>query len=79
MRDALAGWLPRAWAEAVAVPLAAQLACTPLVAGLSGQVSLVAVAANNVNATVSTARIALLRRNTRKPWPPSSSETSTCT
>jgi competence protein ComEC len=45
-RDALARWLPRAVAEAVAVPAAAQLACTPLVAAISGQVSLVAVAAN---------------------------------
>lgn len=45
-RDALARWLPRWVAEAVAVPTAAQLACTPVVAGLSGQVSLVAVAAN---------------------------------
>ncbi len=45
-RDALAGWLPRWVAEAVAVPAAAQLACTPVVAALSGQVSLVAVAAN---------------------------------
>lgn len=35
-------WLP----VAVLVPLAAQVACTPLVAALSGQVSLVAVAAN---------------------------------
>jgi competence protein ComEC len=46
LRDALAGWLPRPLAEAVAVPLAAQLACTPVVAALSGEVSLVAVAAN---------------------------------
>jgi len=45
-RDALATWLPRWLAEAVAVPLAAQLACTPLVAAISGQVSLVALAAN---------------------------------
>ncbi len=45
-RDALATWLPRWIAEAVAVPAAAQLACTPLVAAISGQVSLVAVAAN---------------------------------
>nr|WP_179665564.1 ComEC/Rec2 family competence protein [Nocardioides panaciterrulae] len=45
-RDALACWLPRWIAEAVAVPAAAQLACTPLVAAISGQVSLVAVAAN---------------------------------
>jgi competence protein ComEC len=45
-RDALAGWVPRWLAEAVAVPLAAQLACTPVVAAISDQVSLVAVAAN---------------------------------
>ena len=45
-RDALAQWLPRWLAEAVAVPAAAQLACTPVIAVLSGQVSLVAVAAN---------------------------------
>ena len=42
-RDRLMRWLPRWVAEAVAVPLAAQLACTPLVAAISGQVSLVAV------------------------------------
>ncbi len=46
LRDALAAWLPRPLAEAVAVPLAAQLACTPVVAAISGQVSLVAVGAN---------------------------------
>jgi competence protein ComEC len=46
LRDALARWLPRWAAEAIAVPTAAQLACTPLVAALSGQVSLVAVVAN---------------------------------
>ena len=45
-RDALARWLPRWLAEAIAVPAAAQLACTPLVAAISGQVSLVAVVAN---------------------------------
>jgi competence protein ComEC len=43
---ALARWLPRGVAEAVAVPTAAQLACTPVIAGLSGQVSLVAIGAN---------------------------------
>ncbi|HET6166059.1 MAG TPA: ComEC/Rec2 family competence protein, partial [Marmoricola sp.] len=47
-RDALARWLPLWAAEAIAVPLAAQLACTPLVAAISGQVSLVAVGANLV-------------------------------
>jgi competence protein ComEC len=45
-RDRLATWLPRWLAEAIAVPAAAQLACTPMVAAISGQVSLVAVAAN---------------------------------
>jgi competence protein ComEC len=45
-RDALARWLPRWLAEAVAVPAAAQLVCTPLIAAIAGQVSLVAVAAN---------------------------------
>jgi competence protein ComEC len=45
-RDALCRWLPRWLAEAIAVPAAAQLACTPLVAAIAGQVSLVAVAAN---------------------------------
>jgi competence protein ComEC len=51
-RDALTVWLPRWAAEALAVPFAAQLACTPLVAALSGQVSLVAVLANLVVAPV---------------------------
>ncbi|WP_051485799.1 ComEC/Rec2 family competence protein [Nocardioides sp. J54] len=46
LSSALARWLPRGLAEAVAVPTAAQLACTPVIAVLSGQVSLVAVAAN---------------------------------
>jgi competence protein ComEC len=46
LRDALSSWLPRWAAEAFAVPFAAQLACTPVVAVLSGQVSLVAVVAN---------------------------------
>lgn len=45
-RDAMRRWLPRWLAEAIAVPSAAQLACTPLVAAISGQVSVVAVAAN---------------------------------
>ncbi|RYP86538.1 ComEC/Rec2 family competence protein [Nocardioides guangzhouensis] len=43
---ALGRWLPGWAAQAVAVPLAAQLVCTPVVAALSGQVSLVAVVAN---------------------------------
>ncbi|MGH3489471.1 MAG: ComEC/Rec2 family competence protein, partial [Actinopolymorphaceae bacterium] len=47
---ALSRWLPRFAAAAVAVPLAAQLACTPVVALLSGSVSVVAVVANFVAA-----------------------------
>ena len=46
---AMRRWLPErlGWlAEAVAVPTAAQLACTPVVAAISGQVSVVAVVAN---------------------------------
>jgi competence protein ComEC len=43
---ALAAWMPRPLAEAISVPLAAQLVCTPAVAVLSGEVSVVAVVAN---------------------------------
>ncbi len=46
LRDAMGAYAPRWLAEAVSIPLAAQLACTPLVAVLSSQVSVVAVAAN---------------------------------
>lgn len=42
----LAGWLPRPLAEAVAVPIAAQLATQPIVVAISGQLSLVGVLAN---------------------------------
>jgi competence protein ComEC len=46
-RDALRRrGVPAGLAEALAVPAAAQLACTPVVAGLSGTISLVAVPAN---------------------------------
>lgn len=51
-RDRLSGWLPRWLAESVSVPLAAQLACTPMVAAISGQVSLVAVLTNMLVAVV---------------------------
>ncbi len=51
-RDAMCRWLPRWAAEALSVPLAAQLACTPPVAAISGQVSLVAVVANLLAAPV---------------------------
>ena len=43
---AMAAWMPRVLAEAISVPLAAQLVCTPVVAVLSDQVSMVAVVAN---------------------------------
>jgi competence protein ComEC len=45
-REQLSRWLPRWAAELIAVPLAAQIACTPLIAAISGQISLVAVLAN---------------------------------
>jgi competence protein ComEC len=45
-RDALSRWMPRLLAEALAVPLSAQLVCTPIVAAISDQVSVVAVFAN---------------------------------
>ncbi|HET7328838.1 MAG TPA: DNA internalization-related competence protein ComEC/Rec2 [Nocardioidaceae bacterium] len=45
-RDALARWMPRWLAEALSIPAAAQLACTPVIVAISGQVSVVAVAAN---------------------------------
>ncbi|MFC8618977.1 ComEC/Rec2 family competence protein [Micromonospora purpureochromogenes] len=46
-RDALRRrGIPAGLAEALAVPAAAQLACGPVVAGISGTVSLVAVPAN---------------------------------
>lgn len=40
------GWLPEWAAIAIAVPIAAQLACTPVIAAISGKVSIVAVLAN---------------------------------
>ncbi|MEH0844380.1 ComEC/Rec2 family competence protein [Micromonospora sp. CPCC 205711] len=46
-RDALRRWgVPPGLAEALAVPAAAQVTCGPVVAGISGTVSLVAVPAN---------------------------------
>ncbi|MGH3502531.1 MAG: ComEC/Rec2 family competence protein, partial [Nocardioidaceae bacterium] len=45
-RAAMSRWMPAILAEAVAVPLAAQLACIPVIAAFSGRVSLVAVLAN---------------------------------
>lgn len=52
LRDGLARWMPGWAAEALAVPFAAQVACTPLVAVVSGQVSVVAVVANLLVAPV---------------------------
>lgn len=46
--EALSGWAPRWVAEALAIPLAAQLATQPLIIALSGQVSVVGVLANAV-------------------------------
>jgi competence protein ComEC len=46
-RDALRRrGLPAGLAEAIAVPAAAQVACSPMIAGISGSVSLVAIPAN---------------------------------
>jgi competence protein ComEC len=49
---ALARWLPVPVAAAIAVPFAAQLACTPVIASLSGEVSVIAVLANLLVAPV---------------------------
>ncbi len=46
--EALGYWLPRWLAEALAIPLAAQVATEPVVIALAGQVSVVAVLANLV-------------------------------
>lgn len=46
--EALSGWAPRWLAEALAIPLAAQLATQPLITALSGQVSVIGVLANAV-------------------------------
>jgi competence protein ComEC len=45
-RDRLARRMPRWLAEAIAVPAAAQLACTPVVVAISGSLGLLAVPAN---------------------------------
>lgn len=46
--ESMAEWAPRWLAEALALPLAAQLATQPLITALSGQVSVVGVLANAV-------------------------------
>ena len=45
-RDALRRRMPAGVAEALAVPAAAQVACAPVIAAISGQIGLVAVPAN---------------------------------
>jgi competence protein ComEC len=45
-REALSRWMPALFAEAIAVTLAAYVACLPLVVALSGRLSLIAVPAN---------------------------------
>lgn len=45
-RSLLVRWLPAVLAEALAVPLAAQIVCTPVIAAISGQVSVIAVVTN---------------------------------
>ena len=42
----LSRWMPRWCALAIAVPTAAQLTCTPVIAAISGEISLIAVVAN---------------------------------
>jgi competence protein ComEC len=46
LQSALPSWLPTWAAEALAVPAAAQLACTPVVVAISGSLGLLAVPAN---------------------------------
>jgi len=50
-RDAMP-WLPRPLAEALAIPLAAQVACAPVVVAIAAQASLAAVPANILVAPV---------------------------
>jgi competence protein ComEC len=72
-RDALRRrGIPRGMAEAVAIPAAAQVAVAPLIAGLSGTVSLVAVAANLVAApAVAPATVlGVLAAVVSPVWPP---------
>jgi len=62
-------WLPRPLAVACAVPLAAQVACTPIVAGLSSQLSLVSLPANLLVApAVAPATLAGAAASVVAPW-----------
>lgn len=45
-RDAMASWMPTILAEAIAVGLAAYIACLPMIVALSGRLSIVAIPAN---------------------------------
>jgi competence protein ComEC len=68
-RDRLAGRLPEPLAAAVAVPLAAQVACAPVIAMLSAQVSLVAVPANLLAAAaVAPATVLGVLAAVASPW-----------
>lgn len=51
-RDALACWMPGILAEAIAVTLAAYIACLPLIVAISGRLSLIAIPANLVAGVV---------------------------
>jgi competence protein ComEC len=72
-RDALRRrGVPRGVAEAVAIPAAAQVAVAPVIAGLSGTVSLIAVAANLVAtpAVAPATVLGVLAAAVSPVWPP---------
>lgn len=70
-RQWFARWLPGWLADAVAVPLAAQCACAPLIAAISAQVSLVAVPANLLAApAVAPATLFGVLTALAAPWAP---------
>ncbi|PSL06903.1 competence protein ComEC [Haloactinopolyspora alba] len=50
--QAVMGWVPRSVAAAVAVPLAAQVACAPVIVAASGELSLASLPANMLVAPV---------------------------
>ena len=64
--------LPRGWAELLAIPVAAQVATLPVIAALSGQVSLASVPANLLVAPVVAPALVLgvLAALTGPCWPP---------
>ncbi|NUT06361.1 MAG: DUF4131 domain-containing protein [Hamadaea sp.] len=71
-RDALQRRMPRIAAEALAVPAAAQVACAPVIAALSGSVSLIAIPANLLaTAAVAPATVlGVLAAGLSPIWPP---------